>query len=116
MTSNEVISFKIYPGAIAPVGPSIIFKPPSPVIDTFFQSIKDMRSSWTNYSPANEEYVWFLEIATQKGDIIQLSCTIPAKKRTYVVGMLNDHDFFKSRQLYQWYQDYSHRWLNSDEP
>jgi hypothetical protein len=109
---HQIIIFRVYPKFGSPFGSPVEFKQPDPIIDNFFQSVTDLRSYWSNLSPvATDEHSWFLEIATEEIDVIQMSCSIPAKKNNTVIGELDSLALFQSQQLFEWYQKYSHKWL-----
>lgn len=120
MVPQQVTTFRIYPRVGVPFGTPTAFKVPDPMIDEFFQSLTDLRS----YSPSHDmidsqDHEWFLEVVT-KDITIPISCGIPSEKGDIVVGQLarfttnstTNYGHFQSRKLFEWYQKYSHRWLN----
>jgi hypothetical protein len=121
MDLQEITMFRIYPRVIRPVGSPVEFKAPDPIIEGFFQSLTDIRP----YKPSHDtvaswDHSWFLEVTTE-GIMIQIDFHIPSGKGSIVTGKLGKfieggggplYGDFQSRKLYQWYQNYSHRWLS----
>ena len=113
---QNVTTFKIYPGFSRPTGTPIKFNHSELIVYDFFHAIKDIRPYWSNLSPvASVSHVWFLEIEIGNGVVITMHCSIPEKKGNIVIGELNKGGLFQSRALFQWYQKYSHLWLNPTE-
>ena len=121
MGFHHVTLFRIYPTASMPDKTPVEFITPDPIIDDFLQSVTDLRAYWGSPgSVASFDHEWFVEIVTEE-DKIQMSCYIPAEKDDIVLGEFGKfskggggsyYGDFQSRLLYQWYQKYSHRWLN----
>ena len=110
---QRVTSFRIYPRVIKPVGESITFNISESIISEFFQALKDISSYSPNHDTAKKEENWYLEV-TAEGDVFQIGFYIPYGKGNIAVGEFDGGGEFQSRQLYQWYQTYSHRWLTPE--
>lgn len=119
---QQVTIFNIYRRWTLPVGVPVEFNPPAPIIDEFFQSLTDLRSSWPQHDTvASQTHNWSLEIVAG-GKTIQMRCYVPSRKGNIVVGEIgkfsknhvSHYGYFQSRNLFHWYQTYSHRWLESD--
>ncbi len=119
--SSQVIKLRIYPKVNRPFGIPITFKTPDTIIDEFFQSLTDVRPYPTSRDTVSQNQSWFLEVVT-KECMFQIAFYIPYQKGNIVVGGVgkfspsggNYTTEFQSRQLYQWYQTYSHRWLTPE--
>lgn len=120
---HEVITLKMYPGAIRPIGTSNEFSAPDRMIHEFLQSLRDARSYYPNHDTvASQKHRWFLEAITTDNNI-QFAFYIPSLKSNIVIGRLGKWDenyatfdgYFQSQNLYHWYQKYSHRWLEPEE-
>lgn len=120
---QQVSTFRIYPRVFKPVGTPIEFRNPDPMIDEFFHFLTDLRS----YQPSHDtvtsrDHSWFLEVATEDS-MIQISFHIPSHLDDTVAGLFGKYSntrygtygSFQSQELFQWYQKYSHRWLNPSE-
>ena len=119
---EQVTMFRIYPRRVGtPIDTHIEFTPPDSIITDFFQALTDQRPYSYSHDRAREEQQWFFEVAA--GEVfIQISFHIPYDNDNIVAGMLGkftknstrSYGYFQSRQLYQWYQTYSHRWLTPE--
>ncbi len=120
--STRVVALKIYPKVTNPVGEAKIFTGHDPLLNDFFQSLRDIDS----YSPshdrvASRDHSWFLEIITKDGTI-QIQFRIPVEKGQVVAGRIGKYGqkravfygWFQSQLLFQWYQKYKDRWLEPD--
>jgi hypothetical protein len=122
MDSTAIISFKIYPTAGQPGDPFVEFERSDPIVVAFLKSVTDFRSSSV---PANSvtsfEHCWSIEILTEKRTI-QMGCYIPSEQTQVVLGYIGKfsptsaiyYGQFQSQLLYQWYQKYSHLWLETE--
>jgi hypothetical protein len=127
MQVENIAIFRVYPKVGRPVGEFVEFRDSIPIVDEFVKSLTDQRradSSLIHDGVSSVEHCWFLEIAT-KSETLQINCYIPARREDIVVGeflSFDDgrrnapYDSFQSRNLYQWYQKYRHRWLTPEEP
>ncbi len=126
LSPKQVTLFKIYPRTEQPVGTSIEFNSPDPIIDDFLHALTDIRPYRTTAydSLVSDNHLWFLEITTDQGKSIQISCFITFEKAATVIGSLGKfvpggggphYGYFQSKLLFQWYQKHSHRWLKSEE-
>ena len=63
------------------------------------------------------DHEWFVEIDTTERQVIQMSCHLPANGKQIVHGSFERSYYgrFQSQRLFQWYQQYSHRWLGEKE-
>ena len=123
INSKTVTLFRIYSRGGSN---SIEFEMPDPIIDDFFQAVVDFRSYWSRSGGVvSDDLVWFMEITPRGKNLIQIDCAVPADEDNIVIGGLDKltqnglhlhYGRFQSRQLYRWYQAYSHRWLNPNEP
>jgi hypothetical protein len=119
MTPQEIRLFQIYPRVGTPSGKPIKFTPSDPLVSDFFQAISDHQSYPLSRDTVEKDRSWFIELADQNL-MLQLQCYIPYQKGEIVVVVFADIDHtggsyygdFQSDLLYQWYQKYSHRWLN----
>ena len=121
INSSQIVLFRIYPRVAVPDENFIELKASESIIDDFFRSLGDIRS----YKPSHdtiisENHSWFLEMELEKGRI-QINFYIPSQQRDIVVGVIRKFNdaktraYFQSRQLYHWYQKYSHCWLEPEE-
>ena len=106
---EEIVVFKIYPRFMNPTGTPVEFRYPDAMLKDFFHALSDIKS----YHPTHDNieslaHCWFLQVETLK-NTTQIEFRIPSGKGQIVTGRLNRLDWFQSRQLYQWYQTYSHR-------
>ncbi len=127
LASKGGIHFKIYPAVTIPIGDFLTFNQSDSLVQDFFGSIQDTLSYSRNHDTiASNDYVWFLEIYTDNADLAkQIGFYIPSGKKRIVVGELGKwqqgngtgtrYGYFQSRQLYHWYQKYSHRWLELEK-
>ncbi len=120
--SSQVTIFRIFPRVIRPVGASKEFQTSDRIITDFFKSLADLRPYRQSHDTVTSlDHSWFLEIVTRTHRV-QIDFHIPSKKGELVAGKIGkwDKNFatfyggFQSRKLYQWYQKYSHRWLESE--
>ncbi len=113
ISSESVTSFKI----VADMPDSFLdqkmeeFTQETAMMMGFFQAIEDMQFS----APKYKEFLaqWKIEIHAG-ATLVTVECSIPADDPTLVIGLIDSpvgYTYFQSRQLYQWYQTYSHRWL-----
>ena len=114
--ARSLTTFVIYPSAGKPVGTPVVLTLPDPLIDAFFEALNDARS----YAPSgvtvtSPVHNWFIEIMIGN-ERLQIRCYIPSNEHSkMVVGeFIGWNGSFQSRQLYQWYQTYSHRWLTPE--
>ena len=115
LSSWHITKFRIYPKVINPVGYSVEFYHQDPIIDEFLQAFSNIYS----YRPTHDRvesrvHNWFVEISTkdiQRG----IHFRIPAEKGNIVAGNIDGLGWFQSQQLFQWYQKYSHRWLEPEK-
>jgi hypothetical protein len=122
MDPQHVTTFRIYPRvAYGPFRTPVTFKAPDPIIDEFFHALTHRNSYPISRDRiASRDHNWFLEVATEGVPTIQISFLIPSGKGDIVVGRLGNfskrgHSYdgdFQSEFLFQWYQKYSHRWLD----
>ncbi len=122
MNAQHITLFRIYPRIIRPVGEPVQFKAPDSIIQDFFQSLKDIQSSWASRDTVDsQDHSWFLEVAAG-GDMIQIHFYIPSGKGDIVAGEFGKwgtnnsvhYGSFQSKLLFQWYQKYKDRWLKPD--
>ena len=115
---QEVKSFKIYPRISVPEGEAIEFECLDLIVQEFFLAIQTFR----HYKPSHDtissqDNNWFL-VMTTENEVIHIDFYIPSEQKDSVIGILcrvnktKAHYHFQSEALYQWYQKYSHRWLN----
>ncbi len=122
MKLQDVQVLKIYPRVTNPIRAAKMFTNQESLTDDFFQSMKDIDA----YSPshdrvASQDHSWFLEII-KKNETIQIQFRIPIEKGQIVAGRIGKYDqngaifygWFQSQLLFQWYQKYSHRWLEPE--
>ena len=123
MSSKHIVTFRIYPRVGIPVGIPREFSVPDGMIEEFCQALGDIHSyQYDHDTVVSETHSWFLEFDTET-ERLQISFHIPSDRREIVVGELGEfnvggggphYGYFQSRQLYHWYQKYSHRWLVPD--
>ncbi len=123
ISPEQVTMVRIYPRVVTPVGTYVEFTPPDPIVEDFFRALADHRSySYSHDRVFGKDHQWFFEVAA--GEVfLQVSFHIPDDNDTIVAGMLGkftshstrSYGDFQSRQLYHWYQKYSHRWLEPEE-
>ena len=124
MPPETVALFAIYPATYPEIldSPALEISIPDSMINEFFLAVDDARSYWLSPgSISSLSHVWFMEIMTEDRKI-QISCYIPSQKRHTVLCDLGKfsathasyYGEFQSQQLFQWYQIYSHRWLESE--
>jgi hypothetical protein len=123
ITSQRISELRVYPKVTLPGGTFIAFPPQELIVEEFLQSVKDirLRSSGVG-SVISDEHTWFLEIVMNQGDIIQMECSIFSEYPDIVIGNLGKfksgglpYGMFQSQKLLQWYQKYSHLWLEPVE-
>jgi hypothetical protein len=86
------------------------------LVTEFLQALEDIQFAAPLYQELLEQWSVHIKTATT-GVTIEFS--IPADEPTLVVGLVDSeagYSYFQSRQLYYWYQKYSHRWLTPEEP
>ncbi|GAK53391.1 hypothetical protein U14_04656 [Candidatus Moduliflexus flocculans] len=84
------------------------------MMTAFFQTIPDMRFAAPIYKEFLAQWKTEIHIGTK---IVTVECSIPADDPTLVISLIDSpagYTYFQSRQLYQWYQTYSHRWLTPE--
>jgi hypothetical protein len=114
VTTFRVTTFRIYPKVEESVRASIEFSVPEPIIDEFFQSLRDIQAYLPNHDTVKlPEHTWFLEVSAKGiGKVIHIHFYIPSRQGNIVVGQVVDGStHFQSQQLFQWYQKYKDRWL-----
>ena len=115
---SDITLFRIFPRTGKPIGSSIEISPPEPIIDEFIQALTDIGTYLPNHDTVElREHTWSLEISTEEAEkIVPIHFYIPYQQGDIVVAdMLGNDGYFQSRQLYQWYQKYSHRWLEPED-
>lgn len=120
---QHISAFRIYPKVIHPVGSPVDFTGSVPIVEDFSHAISDFRHSSLGYhSVASDAHSWSMEIIIRGRHRLHISCYIPWKG-DFVFGEVTkisenntkwNYGAFKSRQLFQWYQKYSHRWLEPE--
>jgi len=105
---------------IVPVGKAIEFDPHDAIVADFFRSLTNITPYWL--PGRDKQNSWFLEVETHD-TMIQIRFYIPGNNEI-LAGALGKwgkknsgavfYGDFQSRQLYQWYQTYSHRWLTPE--
>lgn len=114
--SKQITSFKIYPRAASAIGTPIKFSPNDPIVIEFLHAITDIQPyNSTPGSIVSNNQEWFLEVIIDGKTMIQMNCCICHEIPDRVIGKFNRHFRFQSHQLFQWYQKYSHLWLNPTE-
>ena len=117
----EKVTLMIYPRGSSPVGRAVTFRSPDPIVTEFWSALTDIRRYWPNHDSG--VHAWFVEIWAKDGLIhIQINFHIPSHKGDIVAGQIGtfssismtNYGEFQSRQLYQWYQKYSHHWLTPE--
>ncbi len=113
--AKSLTTFVMYPKVGKAVGHAVVLTLPDPLIDAFFDALEDAHSyTRAGITVASQDHLWFLEM-TIGNKRIQMKCYIPSKEGNIVVGeFLGSKGAFQSRHLFQWYQKYSHRWLETD--
>ena len=121
---RHITAFRIYPRVNRPVGIPIEFTSSEPIVVEFFEAIVDMRLYWLSPGTlASRDHAWFVEIVAE-GKQIQMSSSILSGRDDAVYGTLGKfvkggggplYGDFQSRKLFQWYQKYSHLWLEPDK-
>ncbi len=124
---HHVTVFIIYPRSTRPVQgvTPVKFSSPDQIVDEFLKITEHFQAYW--FSPGtltSPDYDWYLEIIT-RNSIIKMWCSLEPDMSNIVLGEIgimtntgNDRYYgrFQSKLLFQWYQKYSHFWLNPDEP
>ena len=118
LTPQDVTAMTIYPGSDfgEPGREAIKFIAPDPIIEDFIKYVKDIRFLWTNLSPVASPYKeswWSLTITLKNKHVIEMNCSIPAKRPNMVHGELDKRALYQSKLLFQWYRKHRHRWLLS---
>lgn len=115
LTLQDVTMFRIYPRVGGPRGIPREFFPNESIVIEFLESIMDFKAYHSTPSSAiSRDYTWFVEIATQEGKIIQTRCSI-SQYTPHIVIVHVGTARYQSKQLLQWYQKYSHLWLEPVE-
>ena len=121
ISPEQVTMVRIYPRVGIPVNTSVEFTFLDLIIEDFFLALADSRPYSYSHDRAWKDQQWFFEIAAGEMSL-QISFHIPDDNATIVAGMLGkftnhstrSYGYFQSRQLYHWYQKYSHRWLEPE--
>ena len=117
---REVSVLKIYPRISKPVNTPLAFRVPDPLIEDFFHALTDLSTYRYNHDTVkSNDYTWCLEVVTGNA-VFLVEFHIPIGRGNIVAGKLGEYRTggsgdFQSRQLYKWYQKYSHRWLEPGE-
>ncbi|MCP4404320.1 MAG: hypothetical protein GY801_44350 [bacterium] len=117
---QEVSVFKIYPRISKPVNTPLVFRVPEPLIEDFFHALTDLSTYRYNHDTVQSpDHSWCLEVVAENA-VFQVEFHIPVGRGNIVAVELGAYrtggtGYFQSRQLYHWYQKYSHRWLEPDE-
>ena len=112
---HQISVFKIYPRVTKPTNTSVTFRVSDPLIEDFFQALTDISTYRPNHDTVkSRDHSWCVEVAAES-DVFQIHGYIPYRKGNIVVGELAGGGSFQSRQLYKWYQKYSHRWLEPED-
>jgi hypothetical protein len=123
VTPQQVIAIKVYPKTDRGFSKNpIIFNSPNPLINEFMDALANIRPYSPSHDRSEDRQVWLLDLLTEE-DVIQILFYIPYEREKNVVGVLRklsnseitDYGSFQSRQLYDWYQTYSHRWLTPED-
>jgi len=120
----QKVTLMIYPRVSSLSGRAVTFRSPDPIVTEFWSALADIRRYWPNHDTiSSRDHAWFVEIFAEDGLIhIQMDFHIPSHKSSIVAGRIGtfssismtNYGEFQSRQLYQWYQTYSHRWLTPE--
>ena len=120
---QDIVTFRVYAGRSRPTGPFVEFKKTELTVKEFLRSLSDLKRYSRNHDTVAslDEHTWFMEIVI-RGKMFQIACYIPSRQSDTVVGELGkfydtrvDSDgYFQSHQLHQWYQKYSHHWLEPE--
>ena len=124
---QDIVAFRIYSGISRPPNGSFVeFKNSELIVKEFLRSLADLKRYRRHRDDIDGlDNMWFMEIVV-RGKMFQIDCYVPShfssRQNDTVVGELGkffntrvDSDgYFQSRQLYQWYQKYSHRWLEPE--
>ncbi len=120
----QKVTLMIYPRVSSPVGRAVTFRSPDPIVTEFWSALTDIRLYWPNHDTiSSRDHEWFVEIFAEDGLMhIQMDFHIPSHKSSIVAGQIGrfssrnmtNYGDFQSGQLYQWYQQYSHRWLTPE--
>jgi len=114
--ARSLTTFAIYPSAGKPVGTPVVLTLPDPLIDEFFKALNDVHSyAGSRVTVTSPAHNWFIEMMIGN-EHLQIRCYIPSNERSKIVvgEFAGWNGSFQSRQLYQWYQTYSHRWLTPE--
>jgi len=125
LSSFEIHELKIYPRVGKAKGIPIISTSPDTMLHEFGDALKDIRAYRGNPSKIMSlDHVWFIELETTKGQIIQMPCHLPENGEKIVHGELGKfyekgggpfYGRFQSEKLFQWYQKHSSRWLGEQQ-
>jgi hypothetical protein len=111
---------KIYPRVGSARGKPVIFSSPDTLIDQFLNALIDIRTyRGGSKGVMSFDHMWFIELETTEGRVIQMPCHLPANGKKVVHGTVGrfyewgvvPYGDFQSQKMFQWYQQYSHRWL-----
>jgi len=110
---REVTSFKMYPALAYPedFDAAVQLTLDTEVITAFFHAIRDQQPYLPQHDTAFAQ--WAIQIQTTAA-AFTIGCYIPSDRHPHiVVGEIRSPSgvaIFQSRQLYQWYRKYRHRW------
>ena len=124
---QDIVAFRIYRGTSRPPSGSFVeLKSSELIVKEFLHSLTDLKRHRKHRDSIDDlDNIWFMEIVV-RGKMFQIDCYVPShfpsRQNDTVVGELGkffntrvDSDgYFQSRKLYQWYQKYSHRWLEPE--
>jgi hypothetical protein len=117
ISPEEVISFRIVPSVseLSTSTKTNEFSQDVELVGAFFQALEDMQFA----APKYKEFVdqWSIQIRTGT-TTLSIACSIPADDPTVVIGLIDSsagYSYFQSQKVLQWYQTYSHRWLEAGE-
>jgi hypothetical protein len=121
ISSSAIHEMRVYPRIILPDRRPIVFSPPDPLIEEFLVALKDMKFYLGgNRGSSSADHTWLVEIYDGNENIVRINCHVPRGIENRIHGRLGQFDTqgggqyygdFQSEGLFQWYQQYSHRWL-----
>ncbi len=119
LTPEKITSFKVGSRAleIDESKRGTEFSKNDAIVVEFFHALEDQR--FINRIPYESQVVmqWKTQILKKAGTIT-IEFSVYEDSPTVVIGLVDSYagyTYFQSRKLYQWYQKYSHRWLESEE-
>ena len=115
---HSIREFNISPWTTVGGYSALSFSPQDAIVKDFVRALGDLRAyRGSPKGTMSRAHEWFVEMVTTDGRIIQMGCHLPAGKKNVVHGkfvhILNGK--FQSEALFQWYQQYSQRWLGEHE-